>query len=99
VVGQQPAQLGDGLVVPAQGEFGRDPQFDSAQAELGQPFGLRLDQRGRRDVGQRTAVPQGEGLGQPAARPGSPAAYACLPSRTMASNSSASVSSAATLSW
>ena len=43
MVRQQPAQLGDGLVVPAEGKFGRDPQFDGAKAELGQPFGLRLD--------------------------------------------------------
>ena len=68
MVRQQPAQLGDGLVVPAEGEFGRDPQFVGAEAEFGKPFGLRLDQRRRRDVGQRTAVPQGEGLGQPAGR-------------------------------
>ena len=99
-VRQQPAQLGDGMIGPAEGEFGRDPQFDSAQAELGQPFGLGLHKRRRRDVGQRTAVPQGEGLGQPAAaRLGSPAPNACLPSRTMASNRSASVSCAVTLSW
>ena len=69
MVGQQPAQLGDGLVVPAEGEFGRDPQFVGAEAEFGEPFGLRLDQRRRRDVGQRPAVPQTEGLGQPAGRP------------------------------
>jgi hypothetical protein len=69
MVGQQPAQLGDGLLVPAEGEFGRDPQFAGTEAEFGEPFGLRLDQRRRRDIGQRTAVPQAEGLGQPTGRP------------------------------
>jgi hypothetical protein len=43
MVRQQPAQLGDGLVVPAEGEFGRDPQFASAQAQLVQSFGFRFD--------------------------------------------------------
>jgi len=56
---------GDGW---AEGEFGRDPQFGGAEAEFGEPFGLRLDQRRRRDVGQRTAVPQAEGLGEQARR-------------------------------
>ena len=69
MVHQQPAQLRDGLVVAAEGEFGRDAQFGGTEAEFREPFGLRLGQRGRRDVGQRTAVPQGEGLGQPAGRP------------------------------
>ncbi len=64
VVRHQPAQLGHGLVVPAQGELGREPQFEGTEAELGQPFGLRFDQRRRRDVGQRTAVPQVQCLGQ-----------------------------------
>ena len=68
VVRQQPPQLGHGLVVPAEGELGRDPQFDGTEAELGKPFGLRLGQRRRRDVGQRTAVPQAEGLGEQAGR-------------------------------
>jgi hypothetical protein len=69
MVRQQPAQLGHGLVVSAESEFGRDPQFGSTEAEFVQPFGFRLDQRRRRDVGQRTAVPQTEGLGQPRGRP------------------------------
>ena len=53
MVRQQPADLGDGLVVIAAGEFGGDPQFDGAEAEFAEPFGLCLHQRGRRDVGQR----------------------------------------------
>ena len=64
MVRHEPAEPGHGLVVPAQGELGREPQFEGAEAELGQPFGFRFGQRRRRDVGQRTAVPQAEGLGQ-----------------------------------
>jgi len=69
LVRQQPAQLGDGLIVAATGEFGRDPQFDGTEAKFAEPFGLRFDEWRRRDVGQRPAVPQGEGLGEPAGRP------------------------------
>ena len=53
MVSQQPADLGDGLGVAAAGELGRDPQFDGTQMELVKPFGLRLDQWRRRDIGQR----------------------------------------------
>ena len=64
MVGQQPAQLRDDLGVAAAGQLGRDPELGGVQAELGQAFGLRLDQRRRRDIGQRAAVPERERLGQ-----------------------------------
>ena len=64
MVGQQPAGFGDGLGVPAAGELRRDPEFGGFEAELVEPFGLRLDERGVRDVSQRLAVPQRECLGE-----------------------------------
>ena len=68
MVRQQPADLGDGLGVTAAGKLRRDPELGGIEAELGQPFGLRLDQRRRRDVSQRAAVPEHERLGELARR-------------------------------
>ncbi len=64
MVGQQPAQLRDDLGVAAAGQLGLDPEFGGVKVELGQPFGFRLDQCRRRDIGQRAAMPERERLGQ-----------------------------------
>jgi hypothetical protein len=97
MVGDEPAEFRRGLGVAAAGKLRLAAELGGVEAELGQPFGLGFDQRRRRDVGQRPAVPQAERLGElAAARSGSPAANARLPSRSMASNSSASVSAEVT---
>ena len=64
MVGQQPAQLRDDLGMAAAGQLGHDPELGGVEAELGQAFGLRLDQRRGRDIGQRAAVAQCQRLGQ-----------------------------------
>ena len=62
VVGQQPAQLGNGLDVPAEGQLGGDAKLDGVQAQLGEPVRLGFDQRGGGDIGQRLAAPEAERL-------------------------------------
>ena len=98
MVGQQPADFRHGLVVTVAPELGLDPELDGIEAELGEPFGLGFDQRRRPDVGQRPDRARGPSASASrlAARCGSPEPSTRLPSRTMASNSSASVSVAAT---
>ncbi len=68
MVGQEPAQLGYDLGGPAAGQLRGDPQLGGVQAPLGQAFGLRVDERRRRDVGQRAAPPERERLGEQADR-------------------------------
>jgi hypothetical protein len=64
VVGDQPAQLRDRVQVSTAGELRLDAQLGRVEVDLGEPLGLRLDQRRRRDVGQRRAVPQGQRLAE-----------------------------------
>jgi hypothetical protein len=69
MVGDEPAEFGRGLGVPSAGDLRLGAELLSVEAEISQPFGLRFDQRRRRDVGQRPAVPQAERLGQLAGGP------------------------------
>ena len=64
VVGEQPAELGNGLDVPAAGELGGDAELDGVQAQLGEPVRLGFDQRGGGDIGQRLTAPEAERLGE-----------------------------------
>ena len=50
--------------MPAARDVRFDPQFQGGQAQLIQPVGLGLDEVRRRDVGQRPAPPQGQGIGE-----------------------------------
>ena len=68
MIGKEPTQLLYDLGVAAAGELRRDPELGGIEAEFGQPFGLRLDQRRRRDVSQRASMPEHERLGELARR-------------------------------
>ena len=58
MAGQQPPQLRYDLGVAAAGDLRPDPELGRVEAEPGQPFGLRLDQRGQRNVSQRDSAPE-----------------------------------------
>ena len=64
LIGEQPAQVGDGEAGAIAADVRLDAQFQRAQTQLIQPLGLGIDEGRRRNVGQRLAAPQGEGVGE-----------------------------------
>ena len=56
-------------LAPIAGDVRLDAQLQRGEPQLVQPFGLGFDEGRQRDVGQRLAPPQGEGIGEHTSRP------------------------------
>jgi hypothetical protein len=64
LIGEQPAQIGDGEAVAMAGDVRLDAQLQRGKRQLIQAFGLGIDVRRRRNIGQRLAAPQKERVRQ-----------------------------------